>query len=759
MVFWLPLLLVLSLFLTTGCSDDDDDGNSSNSDQFAEAPNITNQPTAQTVLTGRTVTLVVQAAGSELSFQWQFASAANQSFADIPGANQTVHTIINVTANDAGMYRCRITNNLGTIFTDPAEVIINLLAAPTITNINPNVGSIAGGTNITITGTNFVLPITVTIGGSNVTNLNLVSSTQITATTPAGAGSQDVVVTNTTANTTLAGGFTYLNLPTITQITPNQGPTTGNTSITITGTNFFAGNTSVTVGGVNATAVNVTSPTQLTASTPISTNGAKNVVITTPGGNTTSGGGFIYGLPGTLAFAKSARGAGLNFNQGRSIAALADGSFLITGFFEGTAKFGAGEANETDLVSAGSNDIFIAKYNPNGILVFAKSAGGTGSDQGLGIAVLTDGSSFVTGFFQSTAKFGAGEANETDLVSVGNQDIFIAKFNPNGSLAFAKSAGGISRDFGNSVAVLPDGSSFVTGFFSGTTKFGAGEANETDLVSAGGLDDIFIAKYNPNGSLSFAKRAGGTAPDRGSSIAVLADGSSFVTGDFSGTAKFGAGEANETDLASAGFSDIFIAKYNPNGTLAFAKRAGGASSDLGTSVSVLPDGSSFVTGSFALTAKFGPGEPNETDLVAGGSDIFIAKYNSDGTLAFAKRAGGTGSDLGFGIAVLPDGSSFVTGQFSGTAKFGPGELNETDLVSAGSEDIFIAKYNPNGTLSFAKKAGSTNIDSGSGVAVLADGSSFVTGSFRDTAKFGPGEPNETDLVSTGFQDIFIAKFH
>ena len=741
MKFWLSFLLTLSLCFTTGCSDDDDDDSSSS--QFAEAPNITHQPTTQTTFSGRTVTLAVRAGGSELNFQWQKAAAAtqvapsaNENFVDISGANQTLFTIENVTTNDAGMYRCRITNNLGTIFTNPAEVIINTLTAPTITNINPNVGSPAGGTNITITGTNFVLPITVTIGGNNVANLNLVSPTQITATTPAGVGPQDVVVTNTTASATSAGGFAYFNPPTITQITPNQGPTTGNTLVTIAGTNFVVGNTTVTIGGVNATAINVISPTQLTVNIPVGSAGPKDVVVTTPGGSGTSGGGFVYVIPGTLVLAKGAGGTG---NDGSNdVVAFADGSSFVTGFFQSTAKFGAGEANETDLVSAGGSDIFIAKFNPNGTLVFAKKAGGTGNDVGLGIAILSDGSSFITGSFQGTAKFGAGEANETDLVSPGASDIFIAKFNPNGTLAFAKKAGSTAANQGSGIAVLPDGSSFVTGQFSGTAKFGTGEANETDLVSAGS-NDIFIAKFNPNGTLAFAKKAGGTGSDRGSGIAVQPDGSSFVTGFFQGTAKFGPGEANETDLVSAGNEDIFIAKFNPNGTLAFAKKAGGTGNNTASGLAVLADGSSFVTGRFSGTAKFGAGEANETDLVSAGNfDIFIAKFNPNGTLAFAKKAGGTITDLSNGIAVLADGSSFVTGSFLGTAKFGAGEANETDLFSAGGSDIFIAKYNPSGTLAFAKRAGGTGNDTGNGISTLARWLFFSHWSFWRHSKIWSG---------------------
>jgi hypothetical protein len=102
----------------------------------------------------------------------------------------------------------------------------------------------------------------------------------------------------------------------------------------------------------------------------------------------------------------------------------------------------------------------------------------------------------------------------------------------------------------------------------------------------------------------------------------------------------------------------------------------------------------------------------------------------------------------------------VTGLFIGTVTFGSGEPNETQLVSAsaGFGDIFVTRYNGNGTLAWAKRAGSTSADHGFGVAVDGLGNSYVTGTFADTAIFGSGEPSQTQLTSAGTNDIFVAKF-
>jgi hypothetical protein len=174
---------------------------------------------------------------------------------------------------------------------------------------------------------------------------------------------------------------------------------------------------------------------------------------------------------------------------------------------------------------------------------------------------------------------------------------------------------------------------------------------------------------------------------------VLSDDSIVVSGFFYHKATFGPGEENETVLSSAGGWDIFTARYNPNGTLRWARCAGGTMFDKSYAISVLSDDSIVVTGYFNNTATFGPGEGNETVLSSAGSgDIFIACYNPNGTLHWAKRAGGTNGDVGYAMSVLSDDSIVVIGRFSATATFGPGEENETVLSSEGSTDIFIARY-------------------------------------------------------------------
>ena len=455
------------------------------------------------------------------------------------------------------------------------------------------------------------------------------------------------------------------------------------------------------------------------------------------------------------------RAGGLSHDSGFDIVVDASGNSYITGHFDESALFAVGEVNETTLHSAGIVDIFVAKYDANGLLLWAKQAGGSELGQGFGIAVDGSGNSYIIGMFEGVATFGTDEANETILTSVGLRDIFIARYNTDGMLLWAKRAGGInSNDHGLSIGVDASGNSNVTGFFYDSATFGAGETNETFLNSPGTVD-IFVAKYDADGMLLWAKRAGGGSFDFGDCIELDASGNSYVTGAFEGSATFGAGEANETTLTSAGDRDIFVAKYDTDGLLVWVKPAGGSEGERGSGIAVDASGNSYVTGEFEVSATFGASGVNETTLNStGATDIFVAKYNAAGFLLWVKSAGGSAGDEGSGIVVDASGSSYVTGEFEGSATFGAGEANETTLNTARPTGLFLANYDPDGLLLWAKKAGEGFAHFGFSVQVGLDASNnkYISGLFEGFMTFGTGETNETMLSSAGDSDIFVAKY-
>jgi len=439
-----------------------------------------------------------------------------------------------------------------------------------------------------------------------------------------------------------------------------------------------------------------------------------------------------------------------------------DGSVFVTGYFFGKAVFGKDEPNETSYTSTGyadPSDAFIARYHPDGTLAWAKRAYGTDFDFGQGITVLSDGSSIVTGGFEGSAKFGDGEENSRELASLGTSDAFIAKYNPDGTFLWVKSVVGEGYEMGYAVATLSDESFLVCGIFGmyaqGAT-FGPGEPNEIDMPGEGG-DDVFVAKYKQNGDLEWVRSAAGEGHDDCYAIDVFADGSFAIGGTFSETATFGKGEMHQTILTaeSTYYPDLFIAKYHADGTLNWAKSAGGLDIETIEDIEALPDGSVLATGDYMNIAVFGKGEANETELSYGG--MYLAKYKADGALAWVKRAGQKAK--GYGVSEWSDGAILLVGTIGKDTVFDEGGTNEVTLSSLGNSDIFVAQYNSEGMLDWIFQEGGENTQFMPTLSVGKNGLVGIAGSFSAESTWGIGEKNETHLTAIGGpedEDIFIA---
>ena len=180
---------------------------------------------------------------------------------------------------------------------------------PTVLSVSPSSGSDNGGTLVTITGTNLVSGAAATFGGTDASDVTVVSSTSITAMTRAAtAGAVTVLVTNPNdQSASLNSGYTYTANPTLTSVSPSSGSVSGGTLVTITGTNFASGAT-VTFGGTAATKVTFVSSTSITVTTPVQTAGGVSVVVTNSNGlSGTLANGFIYNAtPSTIKFVQVA---------------------------------------------------------------------------------------------------------------------------------------------------------------------------------------------------------------------------------------------------------------------------------------------------------------------------------------------------------------------------------------------------------------------------------------------------------------------
>lgn len=260
---------------------------------YVPAPTVTGlAPASGPTAGGTTVTIT----GTD------FTGVTAVTFGATPATGFTFVSATQITAtapSGSGVVDVRVTTAGGTSATSAADQY-TYVPAPTVTAVSPTQIPAAGGTTVTITGTNFTGATAVSFGATAATAFTVNSATSITATAPGGNGTANVRVTTAggTSAATPANQFTYVPIPTVTGVSPNEGPTAGNTTITITGTGFTNTST-VTVGGTAATNVTFVNAFQLTARTPAGAAGAAAVAVTNVSGTSTTNGTFTYVAPPT----------------------------------------------------------------------------------------------------------------------------------------------------------------------------------------------------------------------------------------------------------------------------------------------------------------------------------------------------------------------------------------------------------------------------------------------------------------------------
>lgn len=473
--------------------------------------------------------------------------------------------------------------------------------------------------------------------------------------------------------------------------------------------------------------------------------------------------------PGPPFLLWAIQGRSIDAADARSVARFDDGSSIVVGSFSGSIVFGEDGPNPVTLTSAGKSDLFIARFDTNGSLSWAKREGGQSDDAATSVAAYADGSAAVIGEYYGSVTFGQGDAGETTLPpGMYGSSRFVARYDADGALMWA-----IDSDaFGTQVAGAPGGAVIVAGAWgrapNDTIVFGEGEATETHLLAAG-RGDAFVARYEADGSFAWVRSADSPCSVPGSlechngatAVSTFADGSLVVTGYFEQVATFSKGEADEAQLVSAGAKDIFIAHYGADGSLTWLTRAGGTRDASGLAISAAADGSAMVAGVFRATTNFGVREPAQTTFFsAGAEDTFVAHYLADGSLDWVRQAGGLAGDWPVSIRLLADGSSLVTGWFGANdATFGAGEPGETLLAAGDSEESsFVARFDADGALTFAKRIGAMRVEEGT---AFDDGGSIVCGSFSGSVTFGEGESEETTLSalpSAVAMSVFVARF-
>jgi hypothetical protein len=360
-----------------------------------------------------------------------------------------------------------------------------------------------------------------------------------------------------------------------------------------------------------------------------------------------------------------------------------------------------------------------------------------------GVGADAGGNCYVAGsFFGSLAIGGTNFVGPTNLEGRPVREDFLAKFTPNGVLAWAREVdsglAGAYFAWASALAVDREGNSLLTG--------------RCGCPGAG----MFVVKYSPAGKLEWATNVGWCGMDMGRAIGVDASGNCYATGVLISCYPYM-------------MSQAFIGKYNSAGVLQWSfESAPGASSNFGQNLAVDAAGDCYMVPprqSSSLLAKYSSSfafqwvsevpspawEPNPVVDPAG--DCFVTaghgvmKYGSSGELQWTIAASNTLSPIG-GIAADGNGDLYVTGQFLGVLPIGNTILTNTGINPSGA----IAKYRGDGTPLWGLSVGGTNTGRGFAIAFDNAGSSYVVGSFTAEAEFG-----DFKVTTTSAGALFLAK--
>lgn len=363
---------------------------------------------------------------------------------------------------------------------------------------------------------------------------------------------------------------------------------------------------------------------------------------------------------GRVLWATSAGGPGID--RGYSVAAGPDGACLVTGHFE-SERFSLGEI---ELETSGDYDGFVARFNKNGVCMWAQRFGGVGYDYGHGIVGMKEGDFVVSGAITGTGTFG-------DLAIEGDsrKHAVLGRISPGGKWRWVKGIGATSIS-GHQVTVGAYDSIYLAGYSKGKVTW------SKDVVTESAEQDVFVANYDEAGNFQWVRDAGGKSDGVATSIAVdELTGNVAIAGMFKDEAVFGA-----KTFTSRGGHDFFTAVFSGIGEPLGAFHGAGEGTDYGLDITAVKGG--FVaTGEFSNAADFA----GKTLKGGGERDSWVAKIASDGSRVNAiKVLGGTDNDLSYAVTTTTDGAAVIAGAFRNVSTMGT-----TELESVKGNDLFVTK--------------------------------------------------------------------
>ncbi len=356
-----------------------------------------------------------------------------------------------------------------------------------------------------------------------------------------------------------------------------------------------------------------------------------------------------------------------------------DGNLYVAGEFGGNINLAG-----ATLISNGSLDAVVAKYNADGSLLWAKSFGSAGLDRAIKLELTADGHLAVVGQFMGEVDFGG-----SGLVSQnGTQDCFVLKLaQSDGAVVWARGGGSPDGvDQPNGVSVGPDGSIAMAGEFRGAAVFDQGSI--TSAIDPGsGLPsvDIFLATYASDGAPLWLVHGAAEFADRGMDVEHDADGNVYLTGQFTDTLTL-AGNLHENAM----FSAVFLARFSPTGTEEWFRVFGGGTYNQVFEMVLVADSYLMLVGDLQGTVIFLDSQPDLFTATEPRSS-FLLKVGLDGEL-IAQKTWGSQFSVNTRALSVQEEDVAVFGRFTCQLTGFTGQYGESSFLSSGIWDLYIARF-------------------------------------------------------------------
>ena len=333
-----------------------------------------------------------------------------------------------------------------------------------------------------------------------------------------------------------------------------------------------------------------------------------------------------------------------------------------------------------------------------------------------------------------------------------SDDAYVVAFDSKGTAQWLYTAGGVDSDGANAIVAAPDGGWYVGGSFMKVASF---EPTRQEYKAKGGTD-AFLVKLTKSGDFEWVKTFGGNYNDTILHLALDPRGSIYIQGHFKDKSDWGGGP-----LVAGGGSDndVVLAKYDTNGDHVWSQRFGNAFNEVAGGVAVDPAGNVTMAGSFENKGTISFGEKDD-HFSLGEADVFVARFDGAGKLAWAKTFGGERIDVGYDVVVDGAGNAIVTGWFEGTVDFGRGGTVSSKNLN---KDVFVLKLDAKGDSVWLQTFGDKDHDQGRALALDDKGNAYVTGLYR--FKLALVEPPVAQKIDTSDPvlskapkpDVFVVK--